>query len=121
MTVEECFDQVMEDMVPGNKGAWHEWATLKAALMASPKADAVQTYTDLFGTEPQELETAPKWLVVLACMWKGAEAGHKRVKRLFSGIDKQSLALLAKLDESALKLNKSLRTHIKSGNADILN
>jgi hypothetical protein len=120
MTVEECFDRVMQETVPENKAAWHEWATIKAYLGGMSRIEHTECYTELFGTEPQELKTAPKWLIMLACMWKGAELGHKRVKRLFSGVDKQSLALLAKLDESALNLNKSLKAHIRTGNGDIL-
>lgn len=120
MTVAECYDHVINEIVPTNKGLWHEWATIKEYLISQPKVEAIEAYKEFFRKEPAELEKAPKWLIVLACMWRGLELGHKRQKRSFNGLDKQCLYLLAKLDENALKLNKTLRTHIKSGNADIL-
>lgn len=120
MTVEECFDRVMNEDVPENKAAWHEWATIKAYLFGQSRIEHTDCYRELFGTDPEELKTASTWLIMLACMWKGAEAGHKRVQRLFSGVDKQSLALLSKLDETALNINKPIKVHLRTGNGDIL-
>lgn len=120
MTVEECFDQVINEEVPTNKGTFHEWATVKAYLLEAPRIEAVSTYQEFFRVENLPNPKAPKWLITLACMWKALEMGHKRQKKLFSGLEKQCLYLLAKLDENALQLNKNLRSHIKSGNADIL-
>lgn len=121
MNIEECFDKVMNDEVPANKTAWYEWSVVKTYLQGSPRVEYKECYTSLFDTEPKELETAPEWLILLACMWKAAENGHKRLKLRFSGLDAQCLSLLKQLDEKALNNDKKLKIHIRSGNSDILN
>lgn len=121
MELDNCVASVLNNSVPKFKTVWYEWACIKAYLSDKPHFDCQELYQELFNRIPEDkLETAPKGLIILACMWKGLERGYKRAGRVFPGLEAQCLALLASLDENALNDNKKLKVHIRSGNADIL-
>lgn len=120
MNVIECYDQVMKDSVSAHKGAWHEWATLKAYLCDAPKIEAIETFRQLFDMELANDTKSPKWLIQLACEWKGAELGHARTKKRWEGIDASTLAVVRQLDEKTIVYNSKVHKHLRHSDPELV-